>query len=93
MADYVLNATASMLATNDYDELKTFNPRSKHLAGDSNYYQFGEHLYGNHPDDFDDGSYCPPISTAMIWSAMEHGKLSNGIKMYEKISIFILYKF
>jgi hypothetical protein len=54
--DVAVSLTAELLRTNHYNENREFCPQpwAKHLAGESNFHQHGNALYGNAPGDFDD---------------------------------------
>ena len=63
--DYALNYTANLLYTNQSDEDGNFKPEesAKHLAGETNFFQYSNFLYGCAPGDFDDEPICQPCNS------------------------------
>jgi hypothetical protein len=93
MADVVLAWTVKLLVSNSSDTIDPstgkaeFSPlqNARHLAGDGNYYQHSEKLYGHEEGDFDDS---PAASAA---SADQEGVEDDAeeTKMLQKNSKYI----
>lgn len=79
--DFALNYTANLLYSNHTDDGGNFNPEesAKHLAGDENFHQFTNMLYGCAPGDYDDEPLCFPCNSAPEESSTSKVEDENAI--------------